>query len=406
MASGTPLSGFARFVDDTGPTYFTGPKERLNDAQKTNYRTLGYMLRGQSMNDTLQFGASIKDKIMLSVARVTHTYSPGAEESVANPQTATTWTVPWRFWLTPMTWLDQTVELNGGKGVVRETRFQQYYSEWMSIQQDGYTDWCDFMEEKYWAVPDKSKMEAQDGEEPYSIPCFVNEYTNGLPASSNQPGGTWTTVQQIDPTAVGKSNWVPQRFGYDGSTDATTGVDGLLSNLDQAYMKLDFQPPPVHREYFESPTAQPWGFIACSSVGAAYVKRVYRINNDRWENTMDPYGMPLYGGRPFVYVAQLDTAAIYPTGTGTTANTSALSTELDTTSTGGAPGPRFFVIQPKYLRSVFHSERYLSDLGVMTDPKIPTQHVKYLDTWGNTICRSRRRHAIVYPTNDAFTSYP
>jgi hypothetical protein len=403
MASGTPLSGFARFVDDTGPTYFSGPKERVNDAQKTNYRTLGYMLRGQSMNETLQFGATIKDKVLLSVTRVTHAYSPGAEESVANPQLATTWTVPWRFWLTPMTWLDQTVELNGGKGMVRETRFQQYYSEWMSIQQEGYTDWCNFMEDSYWAVPDKSRMEAADGDLPYSIPCFVNEYTNGLPISANQPGGSWTTVQQIDPTASGKTNWVPQKFTYDnadhGGTD-TASVDGLLTALDKAYMKLDFQPPPVAREYFESPSAQPWGFIACSSVGMAEVKRSYRIQNDRWENTLDPYGMPLYGGRPFVYVAVLDSAAIYPTGAGVSGAAN-LSTETDGTSTGTTfAGPRFFVLQPKYLRSVFHSERYLADLGVMTDPKIPTQHVKYLDTWGNLVCRSRQRHAIITPGVD------
>lgn len=397
MASGIPLSGFARFVDITGPTYFTGPMDRINDAQKTNYRTLGYLARGQSMAETFQNGASIKDKIMLSVTRVTHVYQPGAEESVPNPQTSTTWTVPWRFWLTPMTWLDQTTMLNGGNGVTRQARYQQYFSEWQAIQQDGYTDWCNFMEELYWAVPDKSRMEAQDGDLPYSIPAFVNEYTNGLPASSDQPGGTWTTVQQIDPTAAGKTTWIPQRFGYDSTNDATTGVGGLLSQLDNAYMKLDFQPPPTNREYFESPTAQPWGFIACSALGIRYVKRLYRFNNDRWDNQNDPYGMPLYGGRPFVYVSQLDSAAIYPTGAGASANTSALGTETTTTSTGAFAGPRYFLIQPKYLRSIFHSERYMADLGVMTDPKIPTQHVKYLDTWGNTVARSRQRHACLYP---------
>lgn len=389
MAAGTPLSGFARFVDDTGPTYFTGPKERLNDAQKTNYRTLGYMLRGQSMSDTVQSGASIKDKIMLAVTRVTHTYSPGAEESVPNPQLTTTWTVPWRFWLTPMTWLDQTTMLNGG---TRQERYQQYYSEWMAIQQDGYTDWCNKMEEFYWAVPDKSKMEAQDGEEPYSIPCFVNEFANGLPSAAH-PGGVWTTVMGIDPTAVNKTNWVPQQFGYDNTDVSGTGGDGLLTNLDEAYMKLDFQPPPVSKEYFESPTAQPWGFIGCSSLGLKYVKRVYRLQNDRWENTMDPQGNPLYGGRPFVYISQLDAAAIFPTG-------SAGALSVESTTTNAIAGPRYFVIQPKYLRSIFHSERYLADLGVMTDPKIPTQHVKYLDTWGNNTCRSRRRQGIIYPVSN------
>lgn len=392
MASGTPLSGFARFVDITGPTYFSGPKDRINDAQKTNYRTLGYMLRGQSMNETLQSGQVIKDKIMLAVTRVTHTYSPGAEESFPNPQLSTTWTVPWRYWLTPMTWLDQTTMLNGG---TRQERYQQYFSEWQAIQQDGYTDWCNKMEEFYWAVPDKTKMEDQSGEEPYSIPCFVNEFTNGLPSAAH-PGGVWTSVQQIDPTATNKTTWKPQQFSYD-KTDSTftNGADGLLTNLDEAYLKLDFQPPPVSRQYFESPSAQPWGFIACSALGLKYVKRVYRGNQDRWENANDPQQNPLYGGRPFVYAGQLDSAAIFPTGAA-----GALSTEGNTTNSNA--GPRYFVLQPKYMRSVFHSERYLADLGVMTDPKVPTQHVKYLDTWGNMACRSRQRHAIIYP-NETIT---
>lgn len=384
-----PSGGFPRFIDMTGPTYLKGPKERINDAQKTNYRTLGYLSRGQSMSKILQAGAVIKDNIMLSTTRVTHTYNPGAEESVPNPQKSTTWTVPWRFWITPMTWTRQEIELNGD--MTDDARFQQYQSVWHSMQQDGYTDWCNFMEEKFWAIPNKLQMESPDGTEPYSILCFVNEYSSGLP-SSIHPGGAWTTVQQIDPTATDKTNWVPQQYTYANVT--ASDPSNLINALDRAYEGLDFQPPPIQREYFESPTAQPIGFIACSLIGKTKAKALYRSENDRWENVNDPWGQPLYGGRSFVYVAQLDALAAFPTGAG-----GILSYETDTAGSNNA-GPRYFIIQPEYMRMVYHRDAFLYDMGTMKYPNIPTQNVKYLDTWGNLVCRSRRRHAVIYPSAD------
>lgn len=391
--AGSNLSAFTRFQDITGPTYYSGREECINDAQKTNYHTLGYLLRGQQMADILQGGADIRDNITLGVTRLTHSYKIGDSETYQMPQPTTTWRVPWRYWLTYLAWTDQQVELNEGGGDLTHV----FKREWWKMQQEMWTDYMNYMEETYWAVPNKSSMESVDGQEQYSIPCFVNEHTNGLAAPGTANGGTWTTVQNVDPTAAGKSTWVPTQQAYTqllSTTNSASAVAGLVSAFDKAYDKCDFQAPPMKAEYFESNMAQPQGFIACSLQGKANARFAYRDANDRWQDFWDPFGQPTYGGRPFVYVKQLDTAAIFPTG-----SAAAYSTELDTAGTTNA-GPRYFGIMPKYLRSVFKNTRFMKDLGVMTDAKTPTTHARPFDNWGNLVCRSRARHFIIYPTAD------
>lgn len=387
--AGSPLSAFTRFQDITGPTYLTSREEVINDAQKRNFRTSGYLLRGQQMSDIVQGGSSIKDNILLSVQRVTHTYLPGDNETVPMPQTGVTWTVPWRFWITPLGWTDQQIELNDVSGDLTHI----FKKEWFRMQQDAVTDQFNFLEDSWWAVPNKTTMEAAGGKEMYPINAFITEDANGLPAPGAANGGTWTTVMGIDPTLAGQTTWKPTTQTY-AALVAVPPASGLVSAFDKVYDKVDFAPPPMKAEYFESPMAEPAGFIACSLQGKANVRFAYRSENDRWLDFFDPYGAPTYGGRPFVYVAQLDNAAIYPTGAA-----AAYSTELDTAGTTNA-GPRYFGIHPKYLRMVWKSSRFMQDLGVFTDPSTPTTHARYWDNWGNLVCRSRQRQFIIYPSAD------
>ena len=196
----------------------------------------------------------------------------------------------------------------------------------------------------------------------------------------------------IDPTVAGQSNWNNTRVTYPAILPTTT-VGGLVTAFDGVYDQVDFAPPPMKAEYFESPMAEPAGFIACSALGKKMVRFAYRSENDRWLDFFDPYGAPTYGGRPFVYVAQLDTATLAP---GTTAYTTEAAATII--------GPRYWGIHPKYLRMVWKSSRFMQDLGVFTDPSTPTTHARYWDNWGNLLCRSRRRQFIVYPSADiAFT---
>jgi len=390
--AGQALSLFAEFVNETGPTFLTSQEERVNDAQKRNYRTLGYLSRGQKMSEMLQGGQQIKDIIYLSATRTGRTYLPNEAISRTNKQTGTAWTVPWRFWENHIAYTDQEIELNDGASAAQLA--QQYKRIWHAKQQELATDQANFQEELLWAVPDTTKMESATGQEPYSIPCFVNEFDNGLPSAAH-PGGAWTTVQQINPTTVGQTNWVPQRFGY---TASTTTTQALTDAFDKAWLSLEFQSPPYDKQYFESDTAEPINIVATSMQGRINLMKVYRANNDRWEDMKDPWFQPMYAGAPCVYVAQLDSAAIFPTGAA-----AALSTELDTAGTTNA-GPRYFLLQPKYLRMVYKSGRFMKNLGEFTPPETPTSHFMPVDTWGNLVCRSRIRHGIIYPTADIGTA--
>jgi hypothetical protein len=383
--AGSPLSAFTRFQDITGPTYLTSREEVINDAQKRNFRTCGYLLRGQQMSEIVQGGSSIRDNILLSVTRVTHSYLPGDTEIVPMPQTGTTWTVPWRFWITPLGWTDQQIELNDVSGDLTHI----FKKEWFRMQQDAVTDQFNYLEDCWWATPNKLTMEAAGGQEMYSIPCFITQETTGLPAPGAGNGGTWTTVMNIDPTVAGQANWNNTRMSYPTLLPVGS-VGGLVSAFDKVYDQVDFAPPPMKAEYFESPMAEPAGFIACSAMGKASVRFAYRSENDRWLDFFDPYGAPTYGGRPFVYVAQLDNAALYPPSSG----------NYTTEALADITGPRFYGIHPKYLRMIWKSSRFMQDLGVFTDPSTPTTHARFWDNWGNLACRSRIRQFIVYPSAD------
>jgi len=382
------MSAFARFQDITGPTYYSSKEECINDAQKQNTNTLGYLLRGQQMSDTLQGGSSIRDNITLGVTRIARFYSVDETETYQAPQPTTTWIGYWRFARTYVTWTDQQIELNDISGDLTHI----FKSEWYKIQQEMWTDWFNFLEEALWAVPNKTKMEAQDGTDFMSIPSIINEETNGLAVPGAANGGTWTTVQSVAPTDSGKGNWVPTQQSY-AALIATGGASGLVSAFDKAFLKTDFSPPPMKAEYYESATAQPSGAIFTSLQGVANAQFAYRSENDRWVSMWDPFGRPMYGGRPFVFIKQLDTAQIFPTGTA-----GAYSTELVTTNTKG--GPRYFGVQPKYLRMVFKNTRFQKDLGELTPYDAPHRHSRPMDTWGNLVARSRIRHFIVYPSTN------
>ncbi len=419
VGGGVALNLFTEFVNITGPTYLTRPREVVNDAQKTNYGTLGYMLRGQGMADVLQGGADIRDYIYLAAVRRARSYKPNQRQTYNNPQTGTTWRIDWRFFLTDMVWTDEEIILNAGGNMSREAKFQAYKDLYWRKQQDLYTDQMNFFEELFWAAPNNAQMESASGQEMFSIPCFIHENdlqgTAGGVQTAEHPleylGGaavTWSTIAGINPdVADGGENWANIVVQYGGTT--TTAPAGflpgsqnnILYSLDVAYGATDFRPPPMFQEYFENPQHQqrPGPFIACSLIGKSRLMFVYRESKDVWIDAKDPFFNPTYAGAPIVYIAQLDTAAIYDND-----NQTALVTEITAAGGGAASaekiGPRYYGIQPQYLRPVFHTDRYFTSLGVMTDVDQPTTHVMPVNTYANLAPRSRNRHFLLSPRID------
>lgn len=387
---GVPLSVFTEMARLTGITLFTGTHDVVNDSAKTNYATQGYLNRGQPMSAIIQGGLQIVDDIFLAATRKARSYKPNQRQTYSNPQTGIQWQCPWRFYMTDITWTDEEVELN--QGASREARSQQYKDLWFKKQMNTYSDWADFVEEQLWAVPDTTQMEAQGGEMMFSIPALINEYASGLPTSIH-PGGAWTTKLGINPTTAGQTRWDNQRFTYDNlSVGTSLTTSSLITVFKRAFTKLSFRPPVVNSQYFESVTARPVGFVACSELGVSLIWRQYMSSQNRWSDQMDPYGAPMFQGTPFVHIGQLDGATLFPTGAG-----GILSTEDNTAVANNGRGPRYWLIQPEYLKMFYHARRTFSSLGVMTDLEQPTSHTMPIVSWMNLFPRSLFRQGHIAP---------
>lgn len=400
--AGSALNTFYEFGQLTGPTIMSSAKAVVNDAQLRNMQTLGYVLRGKRMNEVLKGGSQLRDYIYLQANRIARSYLPGQAQNYQIRGSGTTWTVDWRFFLTDMVWEDHEIELNAGGDLSREAMFHMYKDLWFRKQQDLWTDQMEYIEKVFWAVPDKTKMEAAGGQEWYSIPCGINEYANSLPASSDQPGGAWTTHQQIDPlgftNGLSNANWKCSRETYGSAAAAGNGwlpLDSLniLGAFDRGMMAIGITPPPMKAEYFEAPTVTASKVCFASLKGKARLMDFFRRSQNVWVDKFDPFNNPTYNGMPIVYVAALDDARIYPTNAA-----GALGVESDTANS--VAGPRFTVVCPEYLTVGFHKNRYFKDLGLRESQEQPTRHVVPYDTYGNVMFRSKRRHLQISPVGN------
>jgi hypothetical protein len=104
---------------------------------------------------------------------------------------------------------------------------------------------------------------------------------------------------------------------------------------------------------------------------------------------------PQYAGIDLERVVALDTYAGYagPAGDDTPATEGAVD---------GFKGPRYYFINGNYMKSVFHSSRYMYSHPTMRHPNQPFTTIMPVDSWYNFICRSRQRQGILSPTGNLF----
>lgn len=383
--TGVALTALGKFALQTGPKFLSGPKEIISDAQKRNYKTMGYLARGQRMADVLQNGADIREIVQLDNTNTAETYLAGQPMTHSNPQGGVRIRVDWRFVRTEVVYHDQEKLLNAPGG----SYYQQYKDVIFSKFQDRMVNLMDFHEDLLWAQPATTTQEAAGGQNPLPIPAIINNGTNGLfgNATVNPDATAWTTVAGVDPATY--SNWAPYAATYANFTAGD--ASNLLYALTLARLKLDFQPPPMKAEYFEGPTAMPGCAIFCSTFGVARLMHLYRESKDMWPNSQsDPWFKPTFDGIPIVDVSTLDTADLYLDGGGTTLGD---ETESDIT------GPRYYLVNSKYLRYVWHSKKFFHMEGEFRDRDQPETSSFPIVTWGNLFPRSRRRHGILTPAS-------
>lgn len=392
---GSPLTVFNDFMSTTGPAVLTGPDSFINEASKRNYM-LSRFLGEDEMGEMIQGGDEIIDFILKEDASTFTDYQPNAMHTWQNPQVMTNWKVPWRFSLDHMSWTQQEVLLQMGSGLTRKARFHKYKSIKRKIEARMWTSMMNGMEDALVAVPDKDEMEASAGKTPYSLIAFNNEETNGLFTDGSE---TWTTVQQLDPTT--DTYWVPQQvqYNYNDPYDTNKNKDGVIDAFEEIAVDLDFRPPPKAQEYFEGgPSNTNTGpnpflqkFIATSKGGILLYKRALREIGDRGyvSNPQDPaYMRPQFAGFDVEEFDTLEAAALYDDG-------SSGRTDWANATT---PGPRYYFFHTRYIRMIFHSERYFFKHEVDSHPNQVGSYRQPVEVWRNLVCRSRRRGCgIVYP---------
>jgi hypothetical protein len=412
------MSQFTTFMAITGPSFLTGVEQIVNEAVLKNY-LLGRFLRGADMARTLQGGTDIRDSVMFDEQSTAGFYSPNAVFAETNPQVITNWKAYWRFYKDAMVWTDQEIELQVPEGMGTPMRHQIYKRIKWQKEQRLWTSKLNGMERSLFSVPVAANMEAETGQEAFSIPAFLNEWTDALffkRTGGDAAGTAWTTKQNIDPTI--ETRWKPalniplpadghfatlisaNNLLYDPTaTYGTTGTAyvittrGLLETFDLAWAHTQFMPPPTRTEYFENDTMFRQ-VILCSFAGQTFYMQKLRQSQDVFAtpSRQDPaFVQPQYANIDVLRVNQLDLAAIYPNAT----PGSALQTE--SSATAEDIGARYYFVNGTYLCPVFHARRYFEKTAPMTHRDQPFTHVQYVDTWYNLIARSLQRHALVHP---------
>lgn len=390
--SGSFLSAFTDLTNSTSSAVLSEKKKRINEAMRKNYSFWSW-LAGKSGKQFLQGGPTITDQILLSVTSQSSTHKPLQEVTYNSVQSGDTWTGRWCFWRTPSLAGEDELEMNVGEHLDGMGRFLAIKDVFFNKMQVQMTDAFNYGASLYWARPDVARMEGSSADLPYSVPTLVNENTNGLPTTGvDAQGGTWTVIQGINPSTTGKTAWANSKYAYKNLVAGDR--DNLLYAFKNAQIQLAWTPPvgSGKEDYFDA-TKIPEYMVFTSAQGILNADRMWR-ETGYWVNMQDADLTPRFGPWQFVYESQLDTATVFPTGSG-----GAASTELDMAGTTNA-GPRYFILNRNLLKPVFKNGYFMKHETFTPDGNQPDAIRMLIRNKGNLYRTSGQRNAIIYPTAD------
>lgn len=406
MSLATDIDTFADLMKSQGPAFLSGENDILNLASKRTY-TLTRFLQGKTKEEMLQGGSKIKDTIMFNARSDYQHYKPNQEFDYSNPQVLNEWEVDWRFTTDNMQWTDHELGLNSGQ-MTKTAKIHRFKSLKRKLEMNMMTNFLNQMDNDLWLQPNAATMEGAAGTAPYSIPVFINEWSNASSAA-NGAGGTsgsglpghpaggtvWTKIQNIAPGSGGISGgkWQNELVSY--SDVAASSSENLFRALSKMFYLLHYDRMPKQPSLGEAST---WpNFIATSLAGVLNFERLLRVSQDAFlAGRQDPsFPNPTFRGVPVVYIEDLNTASIFRTGsTDTSFGNEASNANV---GNGFASGPRYFVITGQYFCPVWHSERYFWKKNVDL-PRQPFNHVQVVDCWHQFLARARNRNGLVYPS--------
>lgn len=401
--SGTPLTLFNNFVESTGPAYIKSDAEIINDAQLHRTYSIASLMAGQRGKKMMYDGGSeIRFATFFETGGRTRFHQPGATQNWAQPQKAVHGRAAHRYAMGEMSWNLQAAELNLGSS----PDFQKYFDYKAQLEQMAYTDIWDFMESASWAEPDFTEMESLAGGAEgkfYSVPAFINEYTNGLYNTGGGAGTAWTTLHGIDPASTdkGQNRFQQQSAVYSNSNTLTTqdSTSSILGAFEKMWKKVHFEKPPTHGDAYSNPAYNNQQ-IFCSPEGQTAYASTLRAFQDQFviEGRQDPaYPDPAFNFIPVKYVNALTTATLYPNNTTVASATDNVAENGSVTGTKA--GPRFYWVNSNYLHPFFHKDYFFARGGVREHFNDPDTFVVPIRIWGNLMCTSRIRQGLVSPSN-------
>lgn len=384
----TALDPFSMFMLTTGPAFLKDDESIVNAVVKNSY-LLPRFMEGKPMEVLLQGGTKIQDIIYLEEDSDAEWYKASAQDfDYRNQQVGTAWEGNWRFLKNSTSWTDHEVGLNEGGGLSdRIGRFHRFKRISKLRYMNLWTTQIHKIEDSFTATPNNAEMEVGDGSLPYSLFCSINEGTNGLPTG-------FTTVQGI---GTDKARWRNQQVTYAGGT---TTAEQWWTAMRTLHSRCRFERLPKYGSYSE-PTRSPT-FYAVSLWGLVTAESFLRSENNTGRSDLYMAGRqdasfpaPMFHGVPFVYISNLDTAAVFGTG-------------VDTIENGGGghfAGPRVVAVQGSCINFVMHRDRVIKRLPPFSPDRQPFKKVMVTDTWCNTVNTNRREHGIMSPAAD-FTTVP
>lgn len=349
--------------------------EFLVEAVSQSY-TLSLFVKGRTIEQLTQGGTAITDFIQTADNNSFGFYGPGDQQTPVSADTLKQISLPWRFSQCNFAWETEEMELNEDDVDKFLNLDDAYRSGAVMAQVNG-------TEASLWTVPATADMEASTGKVPYSIPCFINEFTSTIPTG-------FTTVMGVNPSTT--SRWRNQKSAYTaaniGSPSDTTGL--LMSLMDCAentrFRTVDFG---KSKSLQEKEMLDRMGIVTSLDGLKQYQKALFNAN-DRTVSVSDAGNKTLqFRGYPMEQVTALATAAIY-------SSTLAAS---HTSGVANAGYPRYYFLNGEYLKPIFHSKKFMEPgTPINGGQERPNSWVQYFWTKQNLWCRSRQRLGIVYPS--------
>lgn len=388
MSQVSSVSAFGNYLVNTREARLTGPRELLNELTKNTY-LFAEMARGKDGGVAIQSGTEISDTVKISPFSNSRNYAPGDTRTTTRGATDKRIFVPWRFTETDRPYTEAEIDLNEGD------EFTQFKNLEASLMTDLHTDHINFNEESLWRLPDATNMENRSagvGLPQYSIPSIITESGGVAPTNT----GAWTTIASINPLT--EVNWRSRVSTYD-SANPDDPNNGLFAAFDNLMPQLEFVVPGGFEKYMENDDLRAMKIVT-NLDGLNLFQSLLRSGNDQTRaGPQDPaYGMPQFKGIPIKYISTLDTALLDETGATAWNATTAPAIGTYTNQAYPKGKPRFFFINAKYLKVVFHKKHMMRE----TDPisggvqQRDTMSV-FVESWWNLFPKSRKRHGMVRP---------